>query len=312
MRRFALTIAMLLAVGVGTAAAAAPLNSSPPTISGIAQQGETLTASPGTWTGTEPIGYTYRWLRCDDTGGSCSAIIGADTRTRVVTSADVGDTLRVQVRASNADGSGTATSVPTAVVRPKPQPPVRVTLDASRSSVVYGSRLFLSGVISSAQAGEAVTIMENRFPFGRTSQARALTTVTTTAGGEFSLSVRPRIQTLYTATAGTARSEPVAVSVQPRLRLSRLVAPHRFLFRASAVRSLVGKYGVLQRWNGRAGVWVSMRRVYLTSAATISPSTIVSRGTFRLLDRGMRVRVFMPRSQTAPGYVSGSTNRLFV
>ena len=312
MRKLLLGIAVFLVVGVGAAQAAPPANITPPTISGTPQEGEILTADQGTWSNA-PTSFTYQWLRCDQLGGSCSAIIGANTKTRVVTSADVGDTLRVRVRASNADGSSTATSAATAVVKAKPSPPAAdLSLDASRSLVVYGNRVFLSGAVSNGRSGETVTIMENRWPFGRTSQARALTTVTTTAGGDFSLSVRPRIQTLYSAKVGTAQSPPVNVNVQPRLQLLRLGFPDRFQFRVSAVRSFVGRYGLLQRWNGHARVWVSIRRVSLTSASFISPTTVVSRGTFRFPVDGMRIRIFMPRSQVAPGYVSGATNRLFV
>ena len=317
MRRFILGIALFFVAGVGTATAAPPQNTSLPTIKGTAQEGETLTADPGTWTG-QPAGFTYQWLRCDTGGASCSAIIGSDSKTRVVTSADVGDTLRVRVRATNSDGSNAATSTATVVVKAKPSPPppppppaptpVDVSLDANRSLVVYGNRVFLSGTVSSGRAGETVTIMENRYPFGRTSQARTLTTVTSAAGGEFTLSVRPRIQTLYSARVGNQQSQIVSVNVQPRLRLTRVALPFRFQFRVSAMRSFAGRFGLLQRWNSRAHVWVSMRRVRLTSATFVSPTTVVSRAAFRVRNRGLRIRVFMPRSQTAPGYVSGFTN----
>ena len=43
-------------------AAAAPLNTVPPSISGMAEYAAELTASPGTWT-PEPTSYAYRWLR---------------------------------------------------------------------------------------------------------------------------------------------------------------------------------------------------------------------------------------------------------
>ena len=97
------------------AAPVAPANGSPPTISGAAQAGQTLTASPGTWSGTPPISYSYQWRRCDAAGGSCADILGAAAQTYTLTTSDVGSTLRVAAAASNSAGSSTATSAPTAV-----------------------------------------------------------------------------------------------------------------------------------------------------------------------------------------------------
>jgi concanavalin A-like lectin/glucanase superfamily protein len=93
------------------------VNTSPPTITGTAQDGQTLNASPGGWNGTQPITYAYEWQRCDSSGANCSAIPGTTTSTYTVTSADVGKTLRVAVTATNSAGSATATSNATAVVQ---------------------------------------------------------------------------------------------------------------------------------------------------------------------------------------------------
>jgi hypothetical protein len=97
-------------------AAVPPSNSSPPTISGTAQAGQTLTASPGSWTGTTPIGYAYQWRRCDSGGATCADIAGATTTTYALTASDIGATIRVAVTASNTAGSSTATSAQTAAV----------------------------------------------------------------------------------------------------------------------------------------------------------------------------------------------------
>jgi Hypothetical glycosyl hydrolase family 15 len=98
-----------------TAAPSAPVNTGLPEVSGTAQQVQTLTASTGAWSGN-PTDYAYQWMSCDSSGASCAPIGGAVSSSYTVSHTDVGSTLRVVVIASNAVGSATATSAPTAVV----------------------------------------------------------------------------------------------------------------------------------------------------------------------------------------------------
>ena len=89
----------------GVVAGAVPVATLPPTINGVVQQGQTLTADHGRWT-NEPTAYAYQWKRCNEKGGQCKPIAGAVARTYTPTSADVGKTLSVSETASNATGAG--------------------------------------------------------------------------------------------------------------------------------------------------------------------------------------------------------------
>ncbi|MDQ3933992.1 MAG: hypothetical protein M3340_05105 [Actinomycetota bacterium] len=101
-------------------AAAPPASTGSPSISGTAREGQTLTAAPGTWSGTSPIAFTHQWRRCDASGASCTNIGGATGSTYVLTAADIGATVRVVVTGTNAGGSAPATSSQTAAVAALP------------------------------------------------------------------------------------------------------------------------------------------------------------------------------------------------
>jgi hypothetical protein len=93
--------------GAGGTLTTAPVNVSPPVISGTAKVGQRLSASPGTWSGKGPVSYHYEWQRCNP---GCSAIAGATTSSRTLTAADLGVAVRVVVTASNSSGSAQAGS----------------------------------------------------------------------------------------------------------------------------------------------------------------------------------------------------------
>ena len=94
----------------------APVNASPPSISGSAVQRQTLTEAHGSWS-PDATGYAYGWERCDSAGNACVAIPGAGAQSYTLTSADVGSTIRVVETASDRTGASVpASSAPTAVV----------------------------------------------------------------------------------------------------------------------------------------------------------------------------------------------------
>ena len=86
-----------------------------PTVSGQAQQGQTLTVDEGSWLGA-PSSFSYAWARCDTTGTTCTPVAGATDKSYTPTAADSGFALRVTVTGTNAVGSQQANSAPTAAV----------------------------------------------------------------------------------------------------------------------------------------------------------------------------------------------------
>jgi hypothetical protein len=95
---------------------AVPVNTGLPTITGTAQQGQTLTEHKGSWTNS-PTSFAFQWLQCDGLGNGCLPIAGTNTQTYVPVAADLGHTIRVQEEAHNEGGTAApATSSATAVV----------------------------------------------------------------------------------------------------------------------------------------------------------------------------------------------------
>lgn len=103
----------------GLAPESEPVNTSVPTISGTEQVGETLTATTGTWTNS-PDSYAYQWQR---NTGTWEDITGATGSTYTLVEADEGNTVRVEVIATNGAGSSDpAYSVATGAIQPPVTP----------------------------------------------------------------------------------------------------------------------------------------------------------------------------------------------
>jgi hypothetical protein len=113
------------------------VNTAPPTISGTAREGSTLTASNGTWSNS-PTTFTYQWQRCNSAGSGCGDLTGATEKTYTLTAGDVEHTVRVVVTAGNADGKTAAPSDVTDVVASKSGPTNTVKPSVTGTAIVGG------------------------------------------------------------------------------------------------------------------------------------------------------------------------------
>jgi hypothetical protein len=145
----------------------APTNTQRPTIGGKATLGATLTAGDGQWEGS-PTSFALQWLRCPaavalgaETG--CTAIPGATAARYVPATQDLGQREVVRVTATNAFGSDSALSAPTAVVaRPDTTAPVLSRVSLSRGRLTAGGRRAVLRFSSSEAASLSVAISRAR------------------------------------------------------------------------------------------------------------------------------------------------------
>jgi hypothetical protein len=98
--------------------AGAPVNTALPAIAGTLRQGSALRATAGSWSSASALSFHYQWERCDAKGAHCAGIGGATGTSYVLTTADVGHALLVQVKAQNAAGFTLANSKATGAVGP--------------------------------------------------------------------------------------------------------------------------------------------------------------------------------------------------
>lgn len=178
-------------------AAIAPVATQAPALTGTARDAETLTATPGTWSGTVPIAHAYQWRSCDARGLSCTDLPGETATTYTLRSADVGRTVRVAVTGSNAAGSATAASTQTSVVTPRPPSNVVV-------PVVTG--LARDGRVLTVEPGEwqGTPPLERRYAWKRCDASGGRCADIVTAGGQ--------TYTLTTADVGSTVRAVVTVT----------------------------------------------------------------------------------------------------
>jgi hypothetical protein len=100
-----------------------PVNTTTPTLTGTAQDGQPLGLNSGTWTGLATITYTYHWQITPDGGATWTDIPGATATTYTPPAGSAGKQVRVVETGTNADGSSQAASPASAVILAKPPAP---------------------------------------------------------------------------------------------------------------------------------------------------------------------------------------------
>src|SRR2546423_5415692 len=177
--------------------------------------------------------------------------------------------------------------------------PAAVTISAAKPIVVYGHTVKLSGKVGNHNPGEQVIVL------GKAYGQPAFTpvqNVATTTGGAWAYQASPQIETAYEVQWGTATSSTVTVKVRPKIMLAlanRTARKGTFGVQVQGARSFEGKRILVERLTASGPTTV--KRVMLDS----NSSAIF---TLRLPKTRSRVRVVMPVSQVAPGYLAGYSN----
>ena len=244
------------------APATPPVNQAPPQISGEPEVGNTLTASQGSWSGSEPLSYTYAWFRCDSAGAVCEeeGVQNGTAPTYDVKPADFGHRMKVRVTATNSAGSSSSDSAPTEPVTDT-TPPQTPRMTNPKRLVTKGDRINVGW----APAGQEPVSFEVRY---RSATKRG-------DFGDHASLVGPTDQTSASLDASTGRSYCFSARA-----LDQADNPSEWsdeLCTASPLddRDLGGK----RRWNQRNG-----RRFYRDTLAQTSGSGR------RLIARDVRVR----------------------
>jgi plastocyanin len=185
-------------------------------------------------------------------------------------------------------------------------PRTAVTVASSRRAVPFAAPYTLTGVVSSQEAGQAVSVLAQAC--GQTMFAR-VGDATTTAGGRWTFTVKPRLNTTYRARWRATESPAVAANVRPSLRLTR--ARGRFAVRVTAAQSFTRKLVLLQRYRPAVRRWSTLKSVKLGPSRTPVAGTLVTSAGFRTrVRRGWRVRAFLPQPQAGTCYVASTSNTL--
>jgi hypothetical protein len=171
-----------------------------------------------------------------------------------------------------------------------------LTMKPSALRVEYGRVVTLTGRLVNGQPGTRVAIFARRYG---TSVPARIATLTTGSNGGFSLTVRPKIRTVYrAAVAGLQSPAGAIIGVQPMLTVHQL-GGGKLVVTASAGKDFVGRSVQLQRMSGNAWTTVAKRQLGHDSTTVF---------TLHLPDS--MVRLAMSVNQAGAGYLGSTSHPL--
>jgi sugar lactone lactonase YvrE len=190
-------------------------------ISGSAQAGETLSASRGSWLGSPGLSYAYRWERCDAAGNGCATIEGASESTYELTEADVGQTIRVAVAASEWEASAAQVSETTVPVAALGAPVVQETPSAIGTTLVGATLRADPGQFQSEAPAELSYRWERCDAFGEECEAIGGATSATYTLTEADAEATVRVLVIATFSGLETSAPSAALSVSPAALTAR-------------------------------------------------------------------------------------------
>ncbi len=169
-----------------------------------------------------------------------------------------------------------------------------LTLAPSAYKVLYGHKLMLSGRLGGGSLAR-VSIMA--VPYGQSAPTK-VATVRTDASGQFTVAVRPKIETTYRAHWSTIDSSGVTVGVTPSTSIRELGNGHIWT-RVTAGSSFDRRFVKLQTMS--SGTWQTVAQKRLSTASVAVFSTRLPTSS---------VRVTMSVNQAGAGYLATASHAL--
>jgi hypothetical protein len=180
------------------------------------------------------------------------------------------------------------------------QPANAPTLALSASAIEFGSTITLHGTSADASAGQDVQILSQACGF---SGSVPVGTAKTKAGGAYSFTVQPMLNSAFQVQVGTATSNALRVTVRPLVQIRRLGAGQFRVDVSVANGAFFTGATTLQRYDVRTKSWKPAGSASLKANSDPQDLTAVSSATVRVaVARGTRVRAAVSQATVGSCY----------